>query len=49
MYGSILAQLNDARLPRLLLRLDEDLAREVRQKRCTRRRIRANPAVRWRR
>lgn len=34
MYGSTLAQLNDARLPRLLLQFDEDLAREVRQKRC---------------
>lgn len=34
MYGSTLAQLNDAQFPRLLLRFDEDLAREVRQKRC---------------
>lgn len=34
MYGSTLAQLNDARFPRLLLQFDEDLAREVRRKRC---------------
>ena len=34
MYGSTLAQLNDAQFHRSLLRFDEDLARDVRQKRC---------------
>jgi hypothetical protein len=34
MYGSTLAQLNDAQFHRSLLKFDEDLARDVRQKRC---------------
>ena len=34
MYGSTLAQLNEAHFHRVLLRFDEDLAREVRQRRC---------------
>ena len=34
MYGSMLAQLNEAQLQRLLLRFDEDLARGVRAQGC---------------